>query len=98
MKAILATALLLSVAGAAEGQSAHTTAGAVLDANHVAVGPAPTTGVAEFDYSHTGSGLTGPASMRFDLATGAYVEAQDAGGMHNSDGFDGRTPWQQDIS
>ena len=24
--------------------------------------------------------------------------AEDAGGLHNADGYDGKTPWQQDIS
>ncbi|HEY3949771.1 aspartyl protease family protein [Phenylobacterium sp.] len=98
MKARLAAALVLCAAGAANGQAAQPTAAAVLDANHAAVGDPPASGAAELDFSHTGSGLTGPASTRFDLATGAYVDVQDAGGIHNSDGFDGKVPWQQDIS
>ncbi|THD58506.1 aspartyl protease family protein [Phenylobacterium sp.] len=98
MKTFLAAALTLSFAGVANSQAAAPTAAAVLDANHAAVGDLPAAGAAEFDYSHTGSGLTGPAVTRFDLATGAYVESQDADGVHNSDGYDGCVPWQQDIS
>ncbi|MBS0361534.1 MAG: aspartyl protease family protein, partial [Proteobacteria bacterium] len=98
MKSLLAAALVLSAAGAAYSQSATPSAGAVLDANHAAVGNPPATGSAQYDFSHTGSGLTGPAVARFDLATGAYAESQDAGGLHNADGYDGKTPWQQDIS
>ena len=98
MKALLAAALALSAAGAAHSQSAAPSAAAVLDANHAAVGDPPATGAAQLDYSHTSSGLTGPAVTRFDLATGAYAESLDAGGVHGADGFDGKIPWQQDIS
>src|SRR3569623_2128508 len=98
MKVLFAAACALSAAGAAYSQSAAPSAASVLDANHAAVGDPPATGTAEYHFSHTGSGLTGPAVARFDLATGAYVESQDAGGLHNSDGYDGKTPWQQDIS
>ncbi len=98
MKAVFVAALALSVAGAAHSQGAKLSAAAVLDANHAAVGAPPAIGAAEFDYTRTGSGLTGPAVLRFDLATGAYLETEDAGGIHNSDGFDGKIPWQQDIS
>ena len=98
MKAVLAAILILSAAGAAASQPAAPSAGAVLDANHAAVGRRPAAGAMTLDYIHTGSGLTGPATQRFDLATGAYVESQDASGLHTSDGFDGTTPWQQDIS
>ena len=103
MKAFLAVALMLApgplfAAGPANSQAIAAPAAAVLDANHVAVGDPPATGSGEFDYSHTGSGLTGTAVTRIDLATGAYVESQDAGGVRDSDGYDGKVPWQQDIS
>ena len=104
MKAFLALALMLApgtlcAAGPANSQAATTvSAASVLDANHAAVGDPPATGAAEFDYSHTGSGLTGTAVTRIDLATGAYVESQNAMGVRESDGYDGRVPWQQDIS
>ena len=103
MRAFVAAALALaplalSAAGAAYSQTAAPSAASVLDANHAAVGDPPAAGAAEFDYSRTGSGLTGQAVTRIDLATGAYVESQDAAGVHESDGFDGKVPWQQDIS
>jgi predicted aspartyl protease len=98
MKVLLAAAVALSAASAAHGQSAPPSADSVLAANHAAVGAPPAQGAAIFDYEHKSSGLTGPSVHRFDLATGAYLETQDAAGIHNSDGFDGKTPWQQDIS
>jgi len=102
MKAFLAAVLMLGFgapsAAAANSQAAAPSAASVLDANHAAVGDPAAAGAAEVDYSHTGSGLTGTAVTRIDLATGAYVESGDAAGVHESDGYDGRVPWQQDIS
>ncbi|HEX4096837.1 MAG TPA: aspartyl protease family protein, partial [Caulobacteraceae bacterium] len=98
MKVLLAAALALSAASAAKSQSAAPSAASVLAANRAAVGDPPARGAETVDYEHKGSGLTGPLVERFDLATGAYLETQDAAGVHNSDGFDGRTPWQEDIS
>lgn len=95
---ILLAALVLSTVGASSSQSAQPSAAEVLDANRAAAGAVPRAGAMELDYSQTTSGLTGPAVVRYDLATGTYAEAQDAGGLHTSDGYDGKSPWQQDIS
>lgn len=96
MKRVLAVTLVL-IANGAHGQP-RTPVETVLAANHAAVGPLPASGTVERNLTFTGDGLTGPATLRFDLATGAYSEKQDASGVHNADGFDGKTPWQQDIS
>jgi predicted aspartyl protease len=90
------TALFAAVA--AYGQAVAPLAASVLDANRAAVGDLPASGAAELDYARSLSGLTGPAVLRLDLATGAFVESEDAEGVHQSDGYDGRIPWQQDIS
>lgn len=78
MRVIAAVLVTLSAMGAAQSQPAST-AQAVLSANHRAVGPVPTAGTVELIYSSTSSGMTGPLIVRYDLATGAYAEEQDAG-------------------
>ncbi len=103
MRAVLAAAALLTTsalctAGAAQSQSPAATAAAVLTAHHAAVGDMPAKGAARFDYSHVASGLTGVLTDRVDLATGAYAEDEAAAGIRDANGFDGRTPWQMDIS
>src|SRR4051794_19857155 len=74
------------------------TAGAVLAANRAAVGPLPATGTLELDYTLDASGLTGPASEVSDLATGAYVDRSRNEVISEARGYDGRTPWQTDVS
>lgn len=79
--------------------SAHAaTADSVLRANHAAVGTLPESGTAHFDYAFSGEGLTGVASSVQDIATGAYIESEDAGAVGQGDGFDGKTPWMRDLS
>src|SRR5580658_4052325 len=94
MRVFLAAVLAL-VAGDA---AADPTVDSVLAANHAAVGQAPAAGAARFTYSQTDSGLTGPRVDRFDLATGAYVETDEAGPIADGEGYDGRMPWQRDVS
>ncbi len=71
---------------------------AVLDANHAAVGKVPPTGTLQLQFDYRASGLSGTQAETIDLATGAYVENQESGDIVGGDGYDGRTPWQQDIS
>jgi PDZ domain/Aspartyl protease len=73
-------------------------AGAILDANHSAVGDLPTTGTVHLRYNYLASGLAGIDTQTIDLAGGAYAEAEDSAGMHFADGYDGDVPWQEDIS
>jgi len=97
---IVATTLLALAANApahAEAE-ADATAASIVSANRAAVGSIPATGTVELRYANTSSGMTGTLVVRYDRATGAYAQAQEAEGIRNSDGFDGRTPWQQDIS
>src|SRR5262245_28705797 len=97
MRFLAAVIIALATASAAQSEPA-VTAESVLSANHTAVGAMPAAGAAELRYENTASGMTGTLVVRYDLATGAYAEAQEAQGIRNSDGFDGATPWQQDIS
>jgi predicted aspartyl protease len=97
MKAVAIALLTVSAAGTADAEPMPTVQ-AVLAANRAAVGAIPASGTAELRYSNTSSGMTGPLVVRYDLATGAYAEAQEAQGIRSSDGFDGATPWQQDVS
>lgn len=96
MRAVLAAVLALAAPTAALSQT--TTVDAVLAANRAAVGETPASGVARLEYVQTASGLTGPLVDRFDLATGAYVETEEASGIADAKGYDGRLPWQRDIS
>jgi len=70
----------------------------VLKANRAAVGTLPASGTARFEYAFSGSGLTGIAHSTQDIATGAYVESEEAGPISDGSGFDGKTPWMQDLS
>ena len=96
MTAPLAVALALVAQHVAAGPGP--TVDSVLAANHAAVGRPPPTGAALFTYTLTESGLTGPRVERFDLATGAYVETEQAGPIGDATGFDGKLPWQRDFS
>jgi len=89
--------LLLATSPATAAPVAQT-AEAVLSANHAAVGPLPAKGAAALDYAFAGAGLTGVENQVHDLATGAYVEELKSGPLRSGDGFDGVTPWMQDLS
>ena len=70
----------------------------ILKANRAAVGNLPASGTARFEYAFSGSGLTGDARSMQDIATGAYVESEKAGPIGDGSGYDGKTPWMQDLS
>jgi hypothetical protein len=74
------------------------TAREVLDANHAAVGALPSAGTVRLAYDYRASGLTGTQTTAFDLATGAYADTQESGDIRYADGYDGKVPWQMDIS
>jgi hypothetical protein len=88
---------VFAAAAAAQAQPAQT-ADAVLTASHGAVGAAPATGGAEYDYSYEGNGLTGTRTDIADQATGAFVTSMQAGEIGEGHGYDGRTPWMRDVS
>jgi hypothetical protein len=96
--AVAATALAIAAAGSLHAHPVAQTVGAVLAANHAAIGHVPETGAAELYYSYSGSGLTGSRSDRVDLATGAYVESTQSGAISDARGYDGKIPWMRDLS
>jgi hypothetical protein len=99
MRQFPAVALACVLAGSVHAQPAtQQSAAAVLAANHAAVGSLPAAGDAEFRYIWEGSGLTGTRTDRVDLATGAFIEARQAGIVAEARGFDGKVPWMRDIS
>jgi hypothetical protein len=79
-------------------QPADAAADSILAANRAVVGVAPPRSALTLAYRYVSSGLTGTLTDRIDLATGAYVETRDLSGVKDGDGFDGKTPWQRDIS
>ncbi len=87
-----------AITHAAPGQLADAAADAILAANRAAVGDAPPRSALTLVYRYGSSALTGTLIDRIDLATGAYVETRDLSGVTDGDGFDGKTPWQRDIS
>ena len=97
MKRVFSVVVLVLLVNGVHGQPKPLVE-TILAANHAAVGKLPTSATVVRNYTCTDSGLTGPATLRFDLATGAYMRERDASGVHDADGFDGKTPWQQDIS
>jgi hypothetical protein len=70
----------------------------VLAANRAAVGKMPAEGTLEIEYTLDASGLSAPATHIGDLATGAFVDRYDAGVISGGNGYDGRVPWQTDVS
>jgi len=96
MRAMLAAALALAAQPATADPA--TMVDSVLAGNHAAVGPAPVSGAARLTYTHNQAGLTGPLVDRVDLATGAYVETEQAGPIGDATGYDGKVPWQRDFS
>jgi hypothetical protein len=98
MNLLPTTLILLAAATAAQAQPPAQTADTILAANHAAVGNVPATGGAQYDYDWSGSGLTGTHTDIADLATGAYVSAEQAGAIGDATGYDGAVPWQRDLS
>jgi predicted aspartyl protease len=98
MKYVLGGAFALAAASTVYAQPQMPTVDAVLAANRAAVGDVLSTGGAEFSYAWSGSGLTGTRTDIVDLATGAFVEAKQAGIVGEAQGFDGKIPWMRDVS
>jgi PDZ domain/Aspartyl protease len=92
-------ALTFIVTGAAHGKAtADATVDTILAANRMAVNDPPPHSAMRAVYRQITSGLTGTLTARVDLDTGAYVEETEAEGVNEAQGFDGKTPWQRDIS
>lgn len=70
----------------------------VLEANRAAVGKMPLEGTLIIDFSQKQSGLSGSSIHIVDIASGAFVERTNAVVISQARGFDGRTPWQTDVS
>jgi hypothetical protein len=87
-----------TITHAAPKQPADAAADSILAANRAVVGAAPPRSALTLAYRYVSSGLKGTLTDRIDLATGAYVETRDLSGVTDGDGFDGKTPWQRDIS
>jgi Aspartyl protease/PDZ domain len=104
MTRFLQTATLTTVAAAALIQPAFaapmpaTTAKAVLEAYHTAVGQVPASGTAVLEYNYSGNGLTGTGHSIIDLHSGAFLESVQADIVGEAHGYDGKTPWMRDTS
>jgi len=97
MKALFCAVTLLvstSALAAPPGPDAES----VLAANRMAVGPMPARGSLDMEYSLATSGLNGTASHRGDLTTGAFIDTYDLSVITGGNGYDGRIPWQTDVS
>jgi predicted aspartyl protease len=90
--------VLAALAGAASAQPVPEAVDKVLAANHAAVGDVPSSGSADLTYDYASSGLTGWRKDISDLASGAYVFDEEAGGIADARGYDGKTPWMRDVS
>jgi Aspartyl protease/PDZ domain len=92
-------ALTVIALSGARGQAAEApTVQATLAANRAAVGDPPPASAMTLVYHHVAAGLTGTLTDHVDLSTGAYLETTEAEGVTEAVGFDGKTPWQRDIS
>ena len=90
--------LMLALSSAAVAASEGSTVESVLAANRAAVGAMPTRGTLELDYSLDTSGLKGSTTHVGDLATGAFVDRYDLSVISGANGYDGRIPWQTEVS
>lgn len=97
MKA-LCCAITLLVSASAFGAPPAPSADSVLAANHAAVGAFPARGSLDLEYGLTTSGLTGTATHHGDLVTGAFIDLFDLSVITGGNGYDGRIPWQTDVS
>ena len=88
----------LMFAASAPAAAPTATVQSVLAANRAAMGAMPRRGALRLEYSQKQSGLTGNAVRTVDLATGAFVERTDMKVIGEARGFDGRVPWQTEVS
>ena len=98
MRALAPSLAVLALAAAAHAQPLAPTADAVLAANQKAMAGRPASGTLHAVYAWSGSGLTGTQTQDTDLASGAFVDDQRAGGIRQGDGFDTHIPWMRDVS
>jgi hypothetical protein len=91
-------AFLAFAAPALGPAGADTNVTRILEANRAAIGAMPPEGTLVIDYSQKQSGLAGTTFHVIDLASGAFVERTDAIVISQARGFDGRIPWQTDVS
>ena len=85
------------IAVAAAACLATSSPDALLSANRQATA-APRSGTLVRTYRYHSEGMDGAASSTVDLATGRYVEDDQAGLSRSAGGFDGATPWMRDLS
>ena len=90
--------LLLAAPAVAAGAANAPSVESILAANREAVGAVPLQGTLTLAYTQKQSGLSGTAVHTVDLATGAFIERSDSGVVSEARGFDGRIPWQTDVS
>jgi len=90
--------LMFAAPAASAGTASAPKVETVLAANRAAVGAMPPNGTLSLEYALKQSGLTGTAVHTIDLATGAFVEQSDATVVSEARGFDGRVPWQTEVS
>src|SRR5262249_35357341 len=97
MKALTGS-LALTLASTAFAAPPSVTVQTVLAANRAAVGAAPAKGTLNLEFSLETSGLTGTATHANDVTTGAFVDRYDLSVISGANGYDGRTPWQTEVS
>ena len=78
--------------------SCATSPSALLDENRLAMGERPTSGTVAARYAYVGQGLTGSASMTFDVASGKFIDALETPPISDLHGFDGNVAWLRDLS
>jgi PDZ domain/Aspartyl protease len=98
MRALAPALAAIAFAVAARAEPVAQTADAVLAANQAAMTGTPAAGAMHVVYAWSGAGLTGTQTEDTDLASGAFVDAQQAGRIGQGGGFDTRVPWMRDIS
>lgn len=91
-------AFLIVAPAAFAGEAPAATVESVLAANQAAVGRMPPNGTLTMEYAQKQSGLAGIAIHSVDLATGAFVEKSDSSVIREARGYDGRIPWQTEVS
>lgn len=70
----------------------------ILEAHRAAMALPSTSGTLQALYDYTGQGLTGTVDVLSDLESGHFIRRHALGIVTGASGYDGDTPWMQDMS
>lgn len=91
-------AILCSAALGSRAAAAAPSVDQILEAHRAAMALPSTSGTLEALYNYTGQGLTGTVNVLSDIEQGHFIRRHALGIVTGASGYDGDTPWMQDLS